>query len=45
MWVSQFIEPLAKSAYHDIFVNYTGLFLIVAIIAIVGGKIKQVKQK
>jgi hypothetical protein len=43
VWVSQFIEPLAKSAYHDIFINYTGLFLIVAIIAIVGSKIKKRK--
>lgn len=35
IWMNQFIEPLAKSAYRDIFINYTSLYLIVCIIAIV----------
>ena len=35
VWMNQFIEPLAKSAYQDIFINYTGLFLIVSVIAII----------
>ena len=35
VWLNQFIEPLAKSAYRDIFINYTGLFLIVSAIAII----------
>ena len=35
VWMNQFIEPLAKSAYQDIFINYTGLFLIVSAVAII----------
>ena len=35
VWLNQFIEPLAESAYKDIFINYTGLFIIVSIIAII----------
>ena len=35
VWMNQFIEPLAKSAYQDIFINYTGLFLIVSVVAII----------
>ena len=35
VWLNQFIEPLAESAYRDIFINYTGLFLIVSAIAII----------
>lgn len=34
IWLSGFREPLASSAYRDIFINYTGLFLIVSVIAI-----------
>ena len=30
VWLSGFREPLASSAYSDIFINYTGLFLIVS---------------
>lgn len=33
VWLNQFIEPLAKSAYRDIFINYTSLFVIVSIVA------------
>ncbi len=39
VWTTQFVEPLAKSAYKDIFINYTGLFVIVAVIAVVVQKI------
>jgi len=41
VWLNQFIEPLAKSAYMDIFINYTGLFIIVSVIAIINDKRKQ----
>ena len=34
VWLNQFIEPLAASAYRDIFINYTGLFVIVSAIAV-----------
>ena len=44
VWLNQFIEPLAKSAYQDIFFNYTGLFLIVSVIAIIGHYWKKKKQ-
>lgn len=35
VWTTSFREPLSSSAYKDIFINYTGLFLIVSIIAII----------
>lgn len=35
VWLNQFIEPLAESAYRDIFINYTGLFIIVSAAAII----------
>lgn len=41
VWLNQFIEPLAKSAYRDIFINYTSLFVIVSIVAIIRNKIKR----
>lgn len=41
VWLNHFIEPLAKSAYMDIFINYTGLFIIVSVIAIINDKRKQ----
>ena len=34
VWLNQFIEPLAASAYRDIFINYTGLFAMVSAIAV-----------
>ena len=40
VWSTQFIEPLAKSAYKDIFINYTGLFITVSIIIVIVKKIK-----
>jgi len=44
VWLNQFIEPLAKSAYRDIFINYTSLFLLVSVIAIIGKIIKNRKK-
>ena len=41
IWLNQFIEPLAKSAYRDIFINYTSLFVMVSIAAIIKNNIKQ----
>ena len=32
VWSTHYIELLAESAYKDIFINYTGLFIVVAII-------------
>lgn len=32
VWMNQFIEPLAKSAYRDIFINYTSMYLIVCVL-------------
>lgn len=40
VWSTQFIEPLAKSAYKDIFINYTGLFITVSIIIVIVKKIR-----
>ena len=41
VWMNQFIEPLAKSAYRDIFINYTSLFVIVSVIAIIKNSIQK----
>lgn len=35
VWTTIFREPLASSAYQDIFINYTGLFLIISIVVII----------
>lgn len=43
VWLNRFIEPLAKSAYKDIFINYTGLFIIVSAIAIIKSRIRKRK--
>ena len=40
VWSTQFIEPLAKNAYKDIFINYTGLFITVSIIIVTVKKIR-----
>ena len=40
VWLTQFIEPLAKSAYKDIFINYTGLFLTISIFILIINKVK-----
>ena len=44
VWLNQFIEPLAKSAYTDIFINYTGLFLTVCAAAAVVHGVKRLKN-
>ncbi len=43
VWLNRFIEPLAESAYKDIFINYTGLFIIVSAIAIIKSCIRKRK--
>ena len=43
VWLNQFIEPLAESAYKDIFINYTGLFIIVSAIAVIRSYIRKRK--
>lgn len=40
VWSTQFVEPLAQSAYMDIFINFTGLFIVVTIITVIVKKIK-----
>lgn len=44
VWSTQFIEPLAQSAYKDIFINYTGLFIVIAILILIFQKIRQKKM-
>ena len=44
VWLNPFIEPLAESAYKDIFINYTGLFIIVSAIAIIRSIIRKRKK-
>lgn len=44
VWMNQFIEPLAKSAYRDIFINYTSLFGLVSIIALLKNFVKSKKE-
>jgi hypothetical protein len=34
VWLNEFIEPLAASADRDIFINYTGLFVMVSAVAV-----------
>ena len=41
VWLNQFIEPLAESEYKDIFINYTGLFIIVSAVAIIRSRIRK----
>lgn len=45
VWLNQFIEPLAKTAYRDIAINYTALFVIVSVIAIIRYNRKQRKNR
>lgn len=45
VWLNQFIEPLAESAYKDIFINYTGLFIIVSAVAIIRSRIRKKSKK
>lgn len=34
VWMSGLREPLAKSAYQDIFINYTGMFIVICVVSI-----------
>jgi hypothetical protein len=43
VWLNHFIEPLAESAYKDIFINYTGLFILVSAVAIIRSYIRNRK--
>ena len=43
IWLNQFIEPLAKSAYRDIFINYTSLYVLISIIVLIKNGIKNKK--
>lgn len=43
VWLSGFIEPLSDGALMDITVNYSGLFVVVSIIAAVSEKMNQKK--
>lgn len=45
IWLTSFREPLASSAYQDIFINYTGLFLIISIVIIIFEKINHKNKK
>ena len=44
VWLNQFIEPLAESAYRDIFINYTSLFVIVSAVAVVRDIIRKKRR-
>ena len=44
VWASQFIEPLAESAYRDIFVNYTGLFVTVSVIGLILQRVRNSRK-
>ena len=44
VWLNQFIEPLAESAYRDILINYTGLYLTVSLIAALRQYLKKKKS-
>lgn len=45
VWLNQFIEPLAESAYTDIFINYTGLFITVSVISVIRAGIRKRNNK
>lgn len=45
VWLNQFIEPLAKTAYRDIFINYTALFVIVCVVAVIVHNMKRRRNK
>jgi hypothetical protein len=44
VWLNQFIEPLAESAYRDILINYTGLYLTVSLIVALRQYLKKKKN-
>ena len=44
VWLSGFADPLSPGAYTDITINYTGLFLVVSLIAVITKKMNQKKH-
>ncbi len=45
VWMSGFIDPLSPGAYTDITVNYTGLFILVSLIAVISQRMKRRKAE
>ena len=47
VWITGFIEPLARSAYRDIFLNFTVVFVCVVIVILIieKRKMKKCQQK
>lgn len=45
VWMNQFIEPLAKSAYRDIFINYSSMYVLVCIIAFIKNIVQNKRKK
>lgn len=45
VWMNQFIEPLASSAYRDIFINYTSVYVVVSVIVLIKNVIKNKKNQ
>ena len=43
MFLSGFADPLSKHAYRDIFLNYTGLFLVISLVAVLARRIRRNK--
>lgn len=44
VFLSGFIDPLAKHAYRDIFINYTGLFVIISVVSRIVDGIRKRKK-
>lgn len=44
VWLSGFIDPLSPGAYTDITINYTGLFILVSVIALIMQKVRRQKN-
>ncbi|WDV47332.1 hypothetical protein PV797_06420 [Clostridiaceae bacterium M8S5] len=47
VWLNSFIEELGKTAYRDIFLNYTGIYIVFSFYEVIKSKIvnKQAKHK
>ncbi|MBR2802513.1 MAG: hypothetical protein IKE21_08050 [Erysipelotrichaceae bacterium] len=45
VWLSSFIDPLSPGAYTDITINYTGLFLLVSLIALIVVRLRKEQRK
>ena len=43
VWLSGFADPLSPGAYTDITINYTGLFVLVSLIAVITKKRRKTK--